>query len=84
MTRESIFREIAAERQRQDDKWGGLGHDDTHTSNDWVSFLTKHMGKAITFPWDPQLFRHQMVRVAALAVAAIEWHDRNKSMWTDK
>ena len=74
--RENIFAEIGRERQAQDEKWGGPAHDDKHTSYDWIAYLVRHTGKAVCWPWDAQVFRRQMVRVAALAVAAIEWVDR--------
>jgi len=82
MDRATIYAEVDAERQAQDDKWGGEGHDDSHSSHDWLAFLTKHVGRAVKYPWDPRAFRAQMIRVAALAVAAVEWHDRNRAMWT--
>lgn len=72
----SIWDEIQAERERQDKKWGGPSHDDEHTNHDWVSFIVKHVGGGVMWPWDPKKFRFSMVRVAALAVAAIEWCDR--------
>jgi hypothetical protein len=74
---EEIFVEIAEERGRQDFKWGGPGHDDEHDQDDWSRFIDKHLRKATpSFRFDRELFRKQMVRVAALALAAIEWVDR--------
>lgn len=72
----TIFDEIKAERDAQDAEWGGASHDDSHTNWDWVAYLTKHLGKAVVWPFNWDVFRKQMVRVAALAVAAIEWVDR--------
>lgn len=76
INRDTIIQEILSEREYQDNKWGGEAHDDTHQSHDWVAFIIKHMGKAITWPWDGERFRAQMIRVAALALAAVEWYDR--------
>ena len=73
MSRYDIYGEIEKERERQDHEWGGPNHDATHTSHDWITYLAKHVGKAVMWPWDKARFRYQMVRVAALAVAAIEW-----------
>jgi len=73
---DKIFGEILAERKAQDTKWGGSVHDDTHTNFDWIAYLAKHTGKAVQWPFDKQLFRQQMIKVAALAVAAVEWVDR--------
>lgn len=74
--RNNIYSEIEAERERQDIKWGGADHDDTHQSHDWISYIVRHVGRAIMWPFDPALFCKQMIRVAALAVAAVEWSVR--------
>ena len=75
LTRETIFREVSRERDRQDRLWGGPDHDRAHTAHDWIAYLTKHVGRAVFSPWTPEGFRKQMIVVAALAVAAIEWID---------
>ena len=72
----SIYDEIREERVRQYFKWGGLENDDKNSSNDWLAYIVKHAGRGVMRPWDLGLFRRQMIRVAALAVAAIEWCDR--------
>jgi len=74
--RRSIFEEVAAERSAQDARWGGPALDDLHGSYDWVAYLVHDLGKAIAWPWDASTFRRQMISVAALAVAAVEWVDR--------
>jgi hypothetical protein len=68
----TIWEEIQLERQRQAEKWGGAQHDDHHTANDWIAFIAFHAGRA-SYKAD---FRAQMIKVAALAVAAIEALDR--------
>ena len=78
--KESILNEIAIERERQDRMWGGPAHDDAHVSHDWVAYITKHLGRAVHFPWTPEMFKRQMILIAALAVAAIEWADRPTSI----
>lgn len=70
------YDEIELERGCQINKWGGPTTDDTRTPLDWVAFITKHAGKAVMRPWDWRLFYKQMIRVAALAIAAAEWADR--------
>jgi hypothetical protein len=71
-----ILDQIKKERQQQDDKWGGPLHDDEHTNFDWIAYITKHLGRAVMWPFEADIFRNQMIRVAALAVAAIQWVDR--------
>jgi hypothetical protein len=74
--RESIYAEIDQERAAQDAEWGGAEHDDSHGAVDWAAFIRKHLSKAFQLPLERATFRRQMVRIAALAVAAVEWHDR--------
>lgn len=76
MTNAAIFKELVLEREKQDRMWGGQEHDALNTPNDWISVITKHVGRAVHWPWTPERFRQQMVVVGALAVAAIEWCDR--------
>lgn len=84
--RMALFGEIHVERQRQDAKYGGTEHDDTHVMNDWIALATRYAGEAAPRPacnkspkpYDFDYFRKAMVRVAAIAVAAVEWHDRQR------
>jgi hypothetical protein len=73
----TIYEQIQMERIAQDFQWGGPEHDDNHSAWDWIAYLTKHVGRAVMWPFNSLIFRTQMVKVAALAVAAIEWLDRN-------
>lgn len=76
----NVFAEIAAERVRQDEQWGGPEHDDTHGPADWMHFIDK---QTVAGVFDVELgeekpgsYRRRLVKIAALAVAAIESHDR--------
>lgn len=71
---QAIYNEIRDERDKQDKEWGGPIHDDDHTVNDFIAFITKHAGKAVDGSVQDQ--RHQMIRVAATAVAVVEKLDR--------
>ena len=59
-------------------------HDDANSPYDWNAYLVTYLGQSISpFVWGMWLnrlhltiFRENMVRVAALAVAAIESVDR--------
>ena len=70
---ERILDEIRDERKRQDEQWGGPNHDDKHHPGQWLEYIKKFWDKANN-PRDN--FRHRMIQVAALAVAAVESHDR--------
>lgn len=76
----NVYTEIHAERFRQDAKYGGPGHDDEHTPEDWLTFIRtrglsaeNHMrgGRA-------DEYRRRLIQIAALAVAAAESWDRRE------
>ena len=68
----SVADEIKAERIKQDDYWGGPKHDDQHIHEEWVDYIITHARHSV----NGRDFRYQMIRVAALAIAAIESDDR--------
>lgn len=76
----SIYDEIKEERTRQREEWGGADHDIKHNTHDWIAFIAKHLGKAVMWPFDKKVYRYQLIRVAALAVAAVEAFDLLMSM----
>lgn len=83
MSRESILAEVSAERSRQDKLFGGPDHDAQHTPAEWVSLITRHLGLSVddgTISGDPERYRRQMIRVAALAVAALEALERKTEL----
>lgn len=77
MSMEKVFVEIREERARQDLKWGGPEHDDGHNRDDWITCIRSHTTRATPLgSRGEDTFRGQLVRVAALAVAAIQAQDR--------
>ncbi len=84
---EKIFEDIQVEREHQDKRWGGPDSDDHNVPGDWMSYIHEWTDKAIDFEnehlqlgalpkEDLARFRKYMIKVAALAVAAIEAVDR--------
>ena len=73
-----IFQELEFERVRQDRKWGGPEHDDEHSPEDWVRYIADHNQRALAAERDGDSdgYRYQLLRIAALAVAALESNDR--------
>lgn len=71
MDRLEIFKAIDDERRYQDQKWG-REFDDLNTPNDWVAYIAKYLGNAVTLPWNGDAFRKALTKVAALCVAALE------------
>jgi beta-xylosidase len=79
--RDTILRDIADERFAQDSKWGGAAHDDTHSRHDWIDLIDHHLDRCIGLVnnHDHVGYRKQLIRVAALAVAAVESFDRKNN-----
>ncbi len=73
---EKILEEIRAERQHQRQLWGD-GFDDKNTSNDWLAYITGYAAQGFRLNSSPTEFRKAMIKVATLAVAAVEAVDRN-------
>jgi hypothetical protein len=73
-----LYRAIDEERLAQDVLWGGPANDDRNTPRDWVAIACRHLGMAVddSRGHDPARWRRQMLRVAALCVAAVESQDR--------
>lgn len=79
MCRRDIFDQIEDERDYQDTKWG-TEFDDLNTASDWASYIIRYAAKAgddFHASNDPDDFENAMVKIAALAVAAIETSQRN-------
>lgn len=73
--RSRIYAQVEEEREKQDREYGGPSHDDVHIEQDWVGFLLLHVNRA-RLAGTGSVYRYQLIRVIALAVAAIEVYDR--------
>jgi hypothetical protein len=68
---------VIAERVRQDRQWGGSENDNANTFADWLKLIDKQASYAALSHYPIALnYRERMVKIAALAVAAIESLDR--------
>lgn len=76
-----VYAEISAERSRQDLEHGGPEHDDGHTQDEWAWMIGDHTQRSLHN--HGRNFRQQMVRVAALALAAVESQDRDAARLED-
>jgi len=74
--RQFILDDISRERDYQDEKWGAE-FDDKNTINDWVSYIAAYAAGAADMGIRPRQQRVDLLKTAALAVAAIEAFDRN-------
>ena len=81
----SIYDEIKTERDYQDGKWGHKADDELNTPWMWAAYIAKYSTNWMRGTFLPlgkdasDGFRTAMIKVAALAVAAIESLDRQRA-----
>lgn len=68
---DEIYVDIKKEREYQDGRWG-KDHDLRHSPNDWAAFTMRYLAKTTNEHITPSDYRKNMIKVAALAIAAIE------------
>jgi hypothetical protein len=74
--RKQIFDQIEAEREYQDGKWG-TEFDKKNTINDWLTYINIYGSRACEMGRPKKEQRKFLVKVASLAVAALERFDEN-------
>ncbi|MGC4030235.1 MAG: MazG-like family protein [Tepidisphaeraceae bacterium] len=72
----AVLADIIAERGRQVEQWGGAAHDDAHRTYEWAYHINHQNAKLESEKHDTLAARSRLVKVAALAIAAIESIDR--------
>lgn len=78
-TREPIYARIEAEREYQDDKWGGAKHDDVHDEYEWVALVDRQLHHVFACESiDDGEAKDHLVKAAAVIVAMIETIDRRE------
>jgi hypothetical protein len=91
MNMQSVLFEVAKERGRQDAKWGGPAHDDSHTTKEFAGFIELRADRIRVFlhvnpeangntklAYRGETPRSLLIEIAALAVAAVESIDRKQ------
>lgn len=73
---QKILGEIEAERQYQERRWS-TEFDDKNDLDNWVSCIVSYCSRASKLQASPSKQRRDMLKVAAIAVAACESFDRN-------
>ena len=82
MSRETFLEDVRIEREYQERKWGNSADDTVNEPNDWVAFINHYATRWFSGGFAPysaetvEDFRSSMVKVAALACAAVESVDR--------
>ena len=78
ITQVDVFALIEQEREYQDQKWGGADFDDHNTVFNWFAYIMLIPGRKMRdWRFTRSDFITAMTKIAALAVAAIEWADRH-------
>ena len=75
----NVIDEVTNERERQNKKFGGPDADDERkTPEDWCNDIEAYIvwARQMDRMGSPEEYRHRMMQVAALAVAACESFDR--------
>jgi predicted RNA-binding Zn ribbon-like protein len=71
-----VLDEIRDERDYQDTRWG-TEFDDKNDLDNWVRYIITYAARASNFQAPPSQQRRDLVKVAAIAVAAVQAFDRN-------
>ena len=80
----TVYDEIKKEKEYQDKRWGTTTDDTLNTPRMWVAYITRYSTKWMVGTFSPlgkettDNFRKMMVKVATLAVSAIESLDRQR------
>src|SRR5581483_9194442 len=72
-----VIRDLVAEREYQDQKWGGEEHDDRHSLMDWWSFMAEYHKKALAANTPEERYK-MLVKVTAIGLAMCESQLRHK------
>jgi len=78
-----VISQIEIELSRAAEKWGGPTSDDRLDRLTWLRLLDEHRIRATRYGASSDEYRHELVVIAALAVAAIEAHDRRRDLRDD-
>ena len=73
-----LYAAISERCFRNDEKWGGPAHDDTHSRRDWIAFIVRQLGHAEEHCDELAAhdYQDQMISICSLAIHAIESVDR--------
>lgn len=91
ITRLRLYEQVELERLRQDKQWGGPEHDDQHELPHWDEYIERQMQKARDV-WAKEEdytanyvgVRKRLVKIMALAAAAVESLDRKQGVSSDQ
>jgi len=62
---------VRQERIRQTGMWSA-DFDGENTANDWIAYINQYASRSAIGKWNPGMFEDSMIKVAAIAMAALE------------
>lgn len=71
-----VYLDIQAEREKQQRKHYTDRHDEDHSANDWLAIILRESAPLGFADDESGEYRAALIKVAAVAVAAVEAHDR--------
>jgi hypothetical protein len=71
----TVIGEVMAERNAQDSQWGGPAADDLNIVDDWATYIAKQLS---LIDFNGGGAKPRLVKIAALAIAAIESIERKE------
>lgn len=76
LKREEVYDIINEERKYQDNKWGGILHDESHSLSDWLTYIRKYLTDADNglFINDEKKILSAIRKLTALGVVVMELH----------
>lgn len=86
MANQDPLSEVAAERRRQDARWGGAAHDDAQPMEAFVGLVRDYAAwtRVVLRASAHGEARERLIQIAAIAVAAVESLDRRHASGTAK
>ncbi len=72
-----VVSEVMVERARQDEQWGGPVNDDKNDWYDWRGLIYRQQ-QFMSMEGTDHARRQRLIKIAALALAAVESMDRKK------
>ena len=85
MNRKKIFNEIEAERYHQENRWGNDSDDTANDPHDFAAYIALYSNRWMDGQLPPTYtknsldnWRRDMIKTAALCVAAVESFDRQR------
>lgn len=82
----SVYKELEDERKYQRERWGDSVDLLINTPNDFVSYISHYSTKWLSGEFTPYSketvdnFRIQMIKTAAIAIAAVEALDKQRTL----